>query len=150
MNSQNSLTRNKIIKNMRVIKFEDLKIWQIALKITKEIYDITSKKEFSKDFSLRDQMRRAIISVSSNIVEGFEKNNNNEFIRFLKIAKGSIGEVRNQLYIALAVKYIEQDEFEKLNNELIELANQVGKFISYLERNKKLVNSSTRNKTIKK
>jgi len=135
---------------MRITKFEDLKIWQIALKITKEIYDITSKKEFSKDFSLRDQIRRAIISVSSNIVEGFEKNNNNEFIRFLKIAKGSIGEVRNQLYIALAVKYIEQDEFDKLNNELIELANQVGKLISYLEKNKKLVNSSTRNKLIKK
>jgi four helix bundle protein len=135
---------------MRITKFEDLKIWQIALKITKEIYDITSKKEFSKDFSLRDQIRRAIISVSSNIVEGFEKNNNNEFIRFLKIAKGSIGEVRNQLYIALAVKYIDQEEFEKLNNELIELANQVGKLISYLETNKKLVNSSTRNKTIKK
>jgi len=126
---------------MRITKFEDLKIWQIALKITKEIYDITSKKEFSKDFSLRDQIRRAIISVSSNIVEGFKKNNNNEFIRFLKIAKGSIGEVRNQLYIALAVKYIEQDEFDKLNNELIELANQVGKLISYLEKNKKLVNS---------
>jgi four helix bundle protein len=135
---------------MRITKFEDLKIWQIALKITKEIYEITNKKEFSKDFSLRDQIRRAIISVSSNIVEGFEKNNNNEFIRFLKIAKGSIGEVRNQLYIALAVKYIEQDEFDKLNNELIELANQVGKLISYLEKNKKLVNSSTRNKTIKK
>jgi four helix bundle protein len=135
---------------MRITKFEDLKIWQIALKITKEIYDITSKKEFSKDFSLRDQIRRAIISVSSNIVEGFEKNNNNEFIRFLKIAKGSIGEVRNQLYIALAVNYINQEEFKKLNKELIELANQVGKFISYLETNKKLVNSSTRNKTIKK
>jgi four helix bundle protein len=135
---------------MRITKFEDLKIWQIALKITKEIYDITSKKEFSKDFSLKDQIRRAIISVSSNIVEGFEKNNNNEFIRFLKIAKGSIGEVRNQLYIALAVKYIEQDEFERLNNELIELANQVGKFISYLEKRRKLVNSQTRNKLIKK
>jgi len=135
---------------MRITKFENLKIWQIALRITKEIYDITSKKEFSKDFSLKDQIRRAIISVSSNIVEGFEKNNNNEFIRFLKIAKGSIGEVRNQLYIALAVNYINQEEFEKLNNELIELANQVGKLISYLESNKKLVNSSTRNKLIKK
>jgi four helix bundle protein len=135
---------------MRITKFKDLKIWQIALKITKEIYDITSKKEFSKDFSLRDQIRRAIISVSSNIGEDFEKNNNNEFIRFLKIAKGSIGEVRNQLYIVLAVKYIEQDEFDKLNNELIELANQVGKLISYLEKNKKLANSLTRNKSIKK
>jgi four helix bundle protein len=119
---------------MRVIKFEDLKIWQLALKITKEIYDVTSKTEFSRDFSLKDQIRRAIISVSSNIVEGFEKNNNNEFIRFLKIAKGSIGEVRNQLYIALAVNYIKKEEFKNLNNELIELANQVGRFISYLQK----------------
>jgi four helix bundle protein len=87
---------------------------------------------------LRDQIRRAIISVSSNIVEGFEKNNNNEFIRFLKIAKGSIGEVRNQLYIALAIGYIMQKEFNELKNKLIDLANQVRKFISYLEKNKKL------------
>lgn len=123
---------------MRIEKFEDLKIWQLALRITKEIYDISAKKEFSKDFALRDQIRRAIISISSNIVEGFEKNNNNEFIRFLKIAKGSIGEVRNQLYIALAIGYITQKEFNELNNKLIDLANQVGKFISYLEKNKKL------------
>ena len=122
---------------MKIKKFEDLKIWQLALKITKEIYDISAKKEFSKDFALRDQIRRAIISVSSNIVEGFEKNNSNEFIRFLKIAKGSIGEVRNQLYIALAVNYITHKEFDELNNKLIDLANQVGKFISYLEKNKK-------------
>jgi len=126
---------------MRINKFEDLKIWQLAIKITKAIYDLTAKKDFSKDFALRDQIRRAIISVSSNIVEGFEKNNNNEFIRFLKIAKGSIGEARNQLYIALAVGYITQDEFKKLNNELVDLANQVGKFISYLQKHK-----STRNK----
>lgn len=70
------------------------------------IYNMAAKKDFSRDFALRDQIRRAIISVSSNIVEGFEKNNNNEFIRYLKIAKGSAGEARNQLYIALAVKYI--------------------------------------------
>lgn len=97
---------------MKIMKFEDLKIWKLSLKITKTIYDLTSKGKFSKDFCLRDQIRRAIISVSSNIVEGFEKNNNNEFVRFLKIAKGSVGEVRNQLYIALAVNYITRSEFE--------------------------------------
>jgi len=121
---------------MKINKFEDLKIWQLALKITKEIYDITAKKEFSKDFSLRDQIRRAIVSVSSNIVEGFEKNNNNEFIRFLKIAKGSTGEVRNQLYIALAINYITKNEFDNLNEKLVDLANQIGKLISYLEKQK--------------
>ena len=122
---------------MKIRKFEDLEIWKLALKITKEIYDLTGKKEFSKDFSLRDQLRRAIISVSSNIVEGFEKNNNNEFIRFLKIAKGSVGEVRNQLYIALVVGYISNQEFQKVNNHLENLAGQIGGFIQYLERKRK-------------
>ncbi len=102
--------------------------------ITKEIYDLTAKKEFSKDFCLREQIKKAIISVSSNIVEGFEKNNNNEFIRFLKIAKGSVGEVRNQLYIALAVGYISKSEFEKINQMLEELASQIGGFIVYLSK----------------
>jgi four helix bundle protein len=122
---------------MKIKKFEDLKIWKLSLKITKEIYDLTNKKEFSKDFKLRDQIRGAIISVSSNIVEGFEKNNNNEFIRFLKMAKGSAGEVRNQLYIALAVDYITDQEFKKINEELENLANQIGGFIVYLEKKRK-------------
>ena len=117
---------------MRINKFEELKIWQLSLALTKKIYDITSSGSFAKDFGLRDQIRRATVSISSNIVEGFEKNNNNEFVRYLKIAKGSIGEVRNQLYIALSVKYINPKEFEALNNSFNDLANQTGKFISYL------------------
>jgi four helix bundle protein len=122
---------------MKIQRFEDLKIWKLSLKITKEIYDLTRKKEFSKDFRLCDQIKGGIISVSSNIVEGFEKNNNNEFIRFLKIAKGSVGEVRNQLYIALAVNYITEQEFDKINRELEDLANQIGGFVVYLEKRRK-------------
>jgi len=122
---------------MKIIKFEELNIWKLSLKITKEVYDITAAGNFSKDFGLRDQVRRAVISISSNIVEGFEKNNNNEFVRFLKISKGSAGEVRNQLYIALAVGYISQEEFNTLNKELEELANQIGSFITYLENKRK-------------
>ena len=128
---------------MKIKRFEDLNIWKLSLQITKEIYDLTAKKEFSKDFKLRDQIRGAIISVSSNIVEGFEKNNNNEFIRFLRISKGSAGEVRNQLYIAIAVGYITKEEFEKTNKKLEDLINQIGKFISYLtekRRNKEFIN----------
>jgi four helix bundle protein len=117
---------------MKINKFEDLSIWKLSLKLTKDIYDITSKKEFYKDFSLKDQLRRAIIAVSSNIVEGFEKNNNNEFIRFLKIAKGSTGEVRNQIYICKEINYINLIEFKNLNNNLQNLANQIGGFIYYL------------------
>jgi len=122
---------------VKINRFEDLKIWKLALKITKEIYDLTSEKKFSRDFVLVDQIRRAIISVSSNIVEGFEKNNNNEFIRFLKIAKGSVGEVRNQLYIALVTGYISQQTFNQINQELEDLAGQIGGFIIYLESKRK-------------
>src|SRR3989344_2086088 len=118
---------------MKITRFEDLGIWKLSLKLTKKIYDITSKKKFSRDFGLRDQIRKAIISISSNIVEGFEKNNNNELIRFLKIAKGSAGEVRNQLYIALVVDYITREEFDALNQELETLSKQIGGFIVYLE-----------------
>ncbi len=90
---------------MKITRFEELNIWKISLKITKSIYDLTSKKEFIREYGLKDQIRRAVISISSNIVEGFEKNNNNEFIRYLKIAKGSVGEVRNQIYICKDIKY---------------------------------------------
>ena len=122
---------------MKIRRFEELGIWKLSLKITKRIYDLTAKKEFSKDFSLRDQIRKAIISVSSNIVEGFEKNNNNEFIRFLKIGKGSAGEVRKQLYIALAVGYIAKREFDEVNKYLEDLAGQIVGFIQYLEKKRK-------------
>ena len=74
-----------------------------------------------------------MIGVSSCIVEGFENNNNNEFIRFLRMSKGSVGEVRNQLRIALVVGYITEDEFEDANKKLEELGNQIGGFMVYLD-----------------
>ena len=123
---------------MRITKFEDLNIWKLSLRITKLIYDISANKYFVRDFGLKDQIRRAVVSISSNIVEGFEKNNNNEFIRYLKIAKGSIGEVRNQLIIAKEINYISLIEFDNINKLLLDLTNQTGSFISYLEKTRKL------------
>ena len=123
---------------MKIQKFEDLKIWQLSMQLTKEVYGIFSEKDFSRDFELKDQLRRAIVSVSSNIVEGFEKNNNNEFIRYLKIAKGSAGEARNHLFIALTVSYLKNEEFSRLNGLLNDLSNQVGSLISYLVKQKRL------------
>jgi len=117
---------------MNIIKFEDLEIWKSALLVTKDVYDLTSQGKFSKDFGLRDQIRRAVVSISSNIVEGFEKRNNNEFRRFLMISKGSAGEVRNQLYIALAIGYINQQEFDKINEAIVSLSKRIGAFINYL------------------
>ncbi len=96
---------------MKFEKFEDLPIWKLSLKITRDVYDLASQPKFSRDFPLRDQIRRAIISVSSNIVEGFEKNNNNEFIRYLKISKGSAGEVRNQLFAEVEKPELRHGDF---------------------------------------
>jgi four helix bundle protein len=115
-------------------RFEELPIWKSALEITRLVYDLTANPRWSKDFPLRDQARRAVISISSNIVEGFEKNNNNEFIRFLRIAKGSTGELRNQFYIGLSAKHITVAEFEVINSRLQHLAREIGGLIIYLEK----------------
>ena len=130
---------------MKITRFEDLSIWKLSLKVTRLIYDLTSQNKFVKDFGLKSQIQRAIVSVSSNIVEGFEKNNNNEFIRYLKIAKGSIGEVRNQLYISRDINYINDKEFNYLNDLLLDLSNQIGKFISYLIMKRKINSFSINN-----
>ena len=126
-----------VFENMKITRFEDLEIWKISLATTKIIYDLSGKPKFSKDFGLRDQIRRAVVSISSNIVEGFEKRSNNEFRRFLLIAKGSTSEVRNQLHIALAVNYISREEFDKVDTTLLELASKTGALINYLEKSKK-------------
>ena len=123
---------------MRITRFEELSIWKLSIKITKLIYDISSGGKLNKDFGLKDQIRRAVVSISSNIVEGFEKNNNNEFIRFLKIAKGSVGEVRNQLFVSKEINYITKDQFDEINNLLIDLGSQIGAFISYLNKTRQL------------
>lgn len=122
---------------MKINRFEDLEIWKRSLMLTRNIYDILSKKEFYLEFELKNQIKRAVISISSNIVEGFEKNNNNEFIRFLKIAKGSVGEVRNQIYIAFEIKKITKEEFNLINETLLTLSKKIGSLIIYLENERK-------------
>ena len=130
---------------MKYRKFEELPIWKSALEITRTIYDLTANLKWSKDFGLRDQSRRAVVSISSNLVEGFEKNNNNEFIRYLRMSKGSVGELRNQLYIALSVKYISKDEFQEINKRLEILAGEIGGLIIYLDNYRKNNKSVIRN-----
>lgn len=92
------------------------------------------QEKFAKDYWLRDQIRRAIVSVSSNIVEGFERDSNNEFARFLKMAKWSLWEVRNQLYIAHEVWYINESTMKNTMKELTDLWNQIWWFIKYLKK----------------
>ena len=113
-------------------KFEDMEVWQHARSIAKAVYIHSKQGQFSKDYGLRDQIQRAAVSIMSNIAEGFERGTNKEFIQFLFIAKGSAGEVRSQLYIAFDLGYIEKDEFEKLNAELLSISQQLSGFIKYL------------------
>ena len=89
-------------------RFEDLLIWQKARDLTRLVYDLTKVDAFSRDFGLRDQIRKAAISVMSNIAEGFERDSDAQFAHFLTIAKGSCGEVRSQLYVALDQGYVGQ------------------------------------------
>jgi four helix bundle protein len=118
---------------MHVKHFEDLEIWKEARRLTKEIYRITSGQKFLKDFSLRGQIQSAAVSVMSNIAEGFERVGNQEFCQFLYVAKGSCGEVRSQLYVAVDQKYISTKELEELLNSLKRLSSMIGSLINYLK-----------------
>lgn len=113
--------------------FEDLPVWQKARELVKYIYYLTKKEAFSKDFSLVDQIRRASTSVMNNISEGFERGSNTEFIQFLYISKGSAGETRTQLYIALDQEYITKDEFQKGYALCIDVSGQLSGLIDYLK-----------------
>jgi len=95
---------------MTVKNFEDLDVWKLARELTIKIYSETKHGPFSKDFGLRDQIKRSAVSVMSNIAEGFERGGNKEFHNFLSIAKGSCGEVRCQLYIAVDQNYLHEND----------------------------------------
>ena len=94
-------------------RFEDIEAWQKARELTKAIYAMSNDGQFARDFGLRDQIRRASVSIMSNIAEGFGRGGNKEFIQFLSTAKGSASEVQAQLYVALDAGYINQDQFQK-------------------------------------
>ena len=121
---------------MKINSFEDLEIRVSAVNLTAIIYKITNQNKFEKDFGLRDQIRRSTISISSNIAEVFERSNNIEFIRFLKIAKWSCWEARTQLQIAYNIWYIWEEEFQNIKNKFFELSNKLGWFIQYLNKHK--------------
>ncbi len=115
-------------------RFEDIGAWQKSRELTKEIYGATSKGDFSKDFGLKDQIRRASVSIMSNVAEGFERSGTGEFVQFLATAKGSAGEVRSQLYVALDQGYITQTTFESLVNGPTQISRMISGLMSYLRR----------------
>jgi four helix bundle protein len=117
---------------MKVKAFEDLQVWQDSRAFVKSIYELTSLQNFSKDFGLKDQIQRASVSIMNNITEGYERDNNKEFIKFLGYAKGSAGEVRSMLYVALDLNYISNDQFKISYEKAVGIITQISNFKKYL------------------
>ncbi|MBK6641005.1 MAG: four helix bundle protein [Bacteroidia bacterium] len=118
-----------------IIKFEDIQAWQRARELNKIIYTESNLQAFSKDFALKDQIRKSSISIMSNIAEGFERKSNNEFKYFLNVAKGSAGELRSQLYICFDLNYINDEIFNQCQKMASEISSMLNSFIKYLEKN---------------
>jgi four helix bundle protein len=115
-------------------RFEDLMSWQKAREMNRLIYSVTKTGGFAKDFGLRDQIRRASISIMSNLAEGFERGGDKEFVQFLSNAKAFCGEVRSQLYTALDGDYLTTAGFKELYERSIEVSRLISGFMQYLRR----------------
>ena len=116
----------------KIERFEDLDLWKDAVKMGVSIYKVTEEGKMAKDFGARDQLRRAAISVSNNIAEGFEYNNNKAFIRFLMYAKGSVGELRSQLYVLKEAGMIEESKCQPIWENALKLSKGMEGFRKYL------------------
>jgi four helix bundle protein len=114
-------------------RFEELECWQTARELTRRVYKLSSAGAFSKDFGLRDQMRRSGVSVMSNIAEGFESRTRPLFVEFLGRAKGSAGELRAQLFVSLDAGYLKQPEFHELRDMAEKVSSQISRLSTYLK-----------------
>ena len=117
----------------KIETFEDMEIWKLSIKLASDIFKLSQKGKLEKDFGTKDQIRRASLSVSSNIAEGFEYNNNKQFLRFLNYSKGSLGELRSQVYLLREVDYISEEEFNDLTNQSLNLIKKVKSLMNYLK-----------------
>ncbi|MBN2669198.1 MAG: four helix bundle protein [Bacteroidales bacterium] len=117
----------------KVKEFEDFEVWKRSIDLAVFIYQLTMKEPLSKDYSLKDQIRRASTSVSNNIAEGFEYGNNKQFARFLRIAKGSLGEVRSQIVVLKRLDYISEEDYHYIYNESKSISKQMYSLINYLD-----------------
>jgi four helix bundle protein len=114
-------------------RFEDIDAWKKARELTKIIYEVTSQGKLATDFSLRDQIRRAAVSIMANIAEGFEREGNKEFRQFLATAKGSAGEVKALLYVALDAGLTSMEQFQRIRTLADETSRLLAGFLRYLK-----------------
>ena len=126
---------------MTVKSFKELEIWQCSVSIAIKIYSLTKCREFSRDNSLKDQMRRSAVSVGSNIAEGFGRSSKKEFIRYLRIALGSLFELETQLTISEKIGYLRSGELDELTGETSMLGKRIGALVKYLQSNTQLTNN---------
>lgn len=119
---------------MRFKRFEEMQVWRDARKLAGLVYGLIKKGKLHSDFGLRDQMQRSAVSVMSNIAEGYERQTKKEFVAFLAYAKGSAGELRSQLYVALDLGYITRTEFDVACTLCVSIGNQLAGFAAYLRK----------------
>lgn len=125
----------------KISTFEDIEVWKKAVELCEKVYLLSENSTLNKDYGLRDQIRKSAISIPSNIAEGFERESNNQFIYFLTIAKGSCGELRTQLFLAMKIKHIGEEIHNELRSDCLNISKQLSNFIKYLK--------STKNKNLK-
>jgi len=109
--------------------FKSLEVWQVATNLAVQVYQLTDQGKFTKDYSLRDQLRRSAVSVASNIAEGDERNTDKEAVRFFYIAKGSIAELRTQLQISFEIGYFDNHKYLKIDKDYEILSKRIGRLI---------------------
>ena len=112
--------------------FEEFEVYKKGVLLTKKIFKLLKKSSLDKEFGFKDQIKRAVISITNNIAEGSEYNNNKQFIRYLKIAKGSCAEVRNMLILAKELDFCTEEEINESRILTIEISQNISNFIKYL------------------
>jgi four helix bundle protein len=117
--------------------FEEFDVYKKSVLLTKLVFELLNTKSFDKEYGFKDQMKRAVLSITNNIAEGSEYNNNRQFIRFLKYSKGSCAEVRNMLILARELDFCNQDDIQISYNASVEISQNISNFVKYLNNSSK-------------
>jgi four helix bundle protein len=119
---------------MTIQKYEDLEVWKNARELCKKLMELVNNSSLGKDYSIKDQILRSSGSVMDNIAEGFERDGRKEFIQFLYISKGSLGETRSQIHRTFDAGHISETKYEELTDDCLRLSGQLSNFITYLHK----------------
>ena len=122
---------------MKIERFEDLDIWKKSVELYVDIFRVIENSGLKNDFSAKDQLKRATLSISNNIAEGFEYENNLQFVRFLRYSKGSAGEIRNMVTVFFMTGQISKEQHDKLIEKIVEISKSIKGFMKYLSNTKK-------------